>query len=503
MADVTLVIDAETAKAMRELAKFAQEQRKVEDNSDQMTRKSRKASDEVGFFGTQVGRATAAIGGMVAAGLSVNKVIDLVTQLDEKLGNVKQSSDAAANALLPLAVQVAGKEGGDFVRKTAIAGARAGLSPEETGKIANTIKSIQGSDFEKDFATAALLRNLGVKGEDAAPIIQAGITRGLGSQRAADLAVAASDLAPWDPATVARVIPKTLGFSSLESALSGAAMLKTAGVVDEQLPASTEALSRALSKNESELAKRFKLKGLGEGERIERLAQLARDSGDEAEFLRRLPERAKLGEEEGRALRAVLSTQLRGDATFGEFEGVLRGTQPGAAQRRLDLAMQENPAMRAEMESRIARETFAAAQIYGPLGAQAREHEARKQALGMQMQRDFPGVAKFLTSDTGEVGLTGRALMPFLQAWNTQRDAWRSVFGGISRQEFVENERRRLSPYLDPVQAQRQEIEAVSDATLKDLTEALKENTEATRANSEATGTAESGATPIRNAGIE
>lgn len=438
-------------------------------------------------------------GAAITAMMSASAVIGVLRDIQERFKGISESADATAKAMKPLSVQVAGKEGPAFTRDALAMGAAQGLTPEETGTLANTIKSIQGADFKKEFRTGAKLANLGVEGQDAAPIIQAGVVRGMGGQRAAELALTASDRAPWSVADVARVVPKTLGYSSLESGLAAGATLRTAGIPLEQMPASVEALLRVLTKDDTPLSKKFKLKGLGEAERIQKLSAAADASGNRAEFIRRMPEKYKLGEEESRALRAALS--MGGDF-YGQQEAALRGTQSGEMDRRFDAVMQD-PLMKREYEGRRATAVSRAMAELGPMGDAAEQERARTQATGARLMGELPPeAAAAMTNDQGRANFLGRSWSALQNIGFGSGVAGAARFGSMpgsggafgfaAGQEFLPSVFGR-APGGDSTVARNDQ----TDAFLK----ALEENTKATMANTKATGGGDAVGAPIdRNA---
>lgn len=545
MADVTLVISSETAKAVKDLVKLAQTQAQVESatkKADETAvkgyREQAKAAQEMeraatlawkrtkaaqhealrdglhemkaaaaahdkdvsaidkrwGGLGKTLGTLPAKILGFVGAAASVQTVVGLLRDVEARFEGVSRSADETAKAMRALSVQTAGKEGAKFTRETLLLAAGHGMAPEDAGVLANTIKSIQGADFKKEFQTGAQLANLGVAGSDAAPIIQTGVVRGMGGQRAAELALTASDLAPWAVGDVAKVVPKTLGYSSLESGLAAGVTLRTAGVPLEQMPASVEALQRVLTKDKTPLSKKFHLAGLSESERIAALSAAADASGDREEFIRTMPEKYKLGEEESRALRAALS--MGGDF-YGKQETALRGVQTGELDRRFESIMQD-PLQRREYEARRAASVARATQELGPVADAAEQVRARTQATGMKLLGEMPPEAAMaMTDDSGSANLLGRtwSSLQRVGAGSGIAGAALGFFpGGMGRlgaesvHEFVpsliggDNEGDRNKQ---------------TDALLR----ALEANTEATNANTQASG-GDGARRTDRNAGL-
>lgn len=446
-----------------------------------------KEHDEsvAGMSSKWAGLATS-VGGAIAGMASISAVLGVLRDIQERFKGIAESADATAKAMKPLAVQVAGKEGPAFTRQAIAMGAAEGLTPEETGALANTIKSIQGADFQKEFKTGAKLANLGVEGQDAAPIIQAGVVRGMGGQRAAELALTASDRAPWSVADVAKVVPKTLGYSSLESGLAAGATLRTAGIPLEQMPASVEALQRVLTKDDTPLSKKFKLKGLNEAQRIQALSAAADASGNRAEFIRRMPEEYKLGEEESHALRAALS--MGGDF-YGQQEAALRGTQTGEMDRRFDAVMQD-PLMKREFEGRRSTAVSRAMAELGPMGDAAEQERARTQAQGARLMGELPPeVAAAMTDQEGRANWMGRGWSALQRIGGgsglagvarTVIPGQASAFGQASGQEFLPSVFGR-APGGDSATTRM----TVTNDQLERLATALEENTRATVTNSD------------------
>lgn len=437
----------------------------------------------------------------VAGMMSAQAVIGVLRDIQSRFDGITKSADETAKAMRPLATQVAGKGGAEEVKKIARMGAEYGLTPQETGEIGNTLKSIQGADVAKDLPTIAKLANLGVQGQDAAPIAQAGIVRGMGSARASDLALKAADLASWDVSDVARVMPKTMLFSSMESGLAAGSVLAEAGVVKEQIPAQTEALSRVLGKDKSKLSKKFGLAGLSEAERVNKLSAAADASGNRAEFLRTMPEKYDLGEEEGRALRATLSLGNR----YGEYEQQLRATPKGELDTRFAQVMQD-PMQKREFEARRSDALTRYATDFGPMAEKAEQERASKQATGARLMREMPSeAAAAMTDDQGRANWLGRgwSALQNIGGGSGVAGALRAVapggggaFGQAAGQEFL--------PSVFGGGSGDKRAEANTEVSK--LVEALDKNTEATKANTTNTpGEAASTSAPAtrdRNAGL-
>ena len=485
MGDVTLVIDADTAKAVRDLVKLAQSQGTLErktkelgetskksgkeaaDALENMTNSGNKATTSLGGVTQATTSLAKSIGGMIAGSVGLGTVAQLAREVAANFKAAAVEGDRVAKAMLPLSVQTAGKEAGASARAL-LMGAKEGLTPEESGTIANTLKSIQGSNFVKDFQTAAVLKNLGVEGQDAAPIVQAGVVRGIGSMRAADLALGAADLASWAPADVAKVIPKTLGYASMEEGLAAGATLRTAGIPMEQMPASVEALGRVLNKDATPLAKKFHLKGLSAEQRLDLLSAKADASGDRDEYIRKLPEKYKLGEEEGRALVAALS--VKPEARFGKNLAALRGIKAGDAQARLDKVM-EDPKVRSDFETRRSEALVNATKANGPAGDIGRALRTSEEADTMTVQRLAPWAPT-----EGLFGSLTSGVMKVARGYATGGG------GGIAASALPASADARLAT------ATERAVTAME--RLADITE---QNTKATETNTGATGGGDAG----------
>lgn len=433
---------------------------------------------------------TAALGA-IAGMATVQSVISLLSDVQDRFDGITESADETAKALRPLATQTAGKGGAAEVKKIARMGAEYGLTPQETGEIGNTLKSIQGADVEKDLPTIAKLSNLGVQGQDAAPIAQAGIVRGMGSARASDLALRAADLSSWDVSDVARTMPKTALFSSMESGLAAGSVLAEAGVVKEQIPAQTEALSRVLNKDKSKLAKKFKLGGLSEAERVTKLNAAADASGNRSEFLRTLPEKYDLGEEEGRALRATLSLGNK----YGEYEQQLRATPKGELDTRFSAVMQD-PMQRREFEARRSDAMTRYATDFGPMAEAAEQERISKQATGARLMREMPTeAAAAMTDDQGRANWLGRgwSALQGIGGGSGLLGAARAIVpgqGGALGQSAGQE-------FLPSVFGGNGSTRETANAEVSKLVEALDKNTAATERNSQSTGSAPVGAAAV------
>lgn len=473
-------------REQQDMDNVAREVKRKRDEQD----KSVKQNAE-NLNGAIVGAAQSAAG-FITAFASVQTIADFLGTIRDRMRGIAEESDRTANAMRSVAIQVPkGPEGQKQLQAIALQGAKAGLSPEETGTIANTLQSIPGADVTKELGTAGVLRNLNIEGQDIAPIIQAGVVRGMGGQRAGDLAVRASELAPFEARDVAKYLPKTVKYSSLEAGLAAGTTLRSAGVVSEQIPYAVEALGRALSEDKSPLARKFKLKGKSESERIAILNAAADASGDREKFIRALPEKYKTGEEEGRALQMVLSQKGK----FGQDEATLKAMGAGVAQDRLTEQLLKNPKQADEIQARRARELFAYNEVYGAAGDRARATRSEQQSAGLQLQKDIPAA--------GAVGLVGADGQPtkYGQAWRALQQqgggsgvlgAARTFFQGGTNFIDIGKNLLQQNGIIAPAQQG-----ANRDQQLGELVSALNANTEATKANTGATGGGETAAPSI------
>lgn len=475
----------------------------LRDGRKEMVGAAREHDEKVGGMTARWRGMAMAVGGAIAGMMSVRAVIGVLRDIQDRFDGIAQSADETARAMRPLAVQVAGKEGAGFTKEAAILGAKAGLTPEETGALANTIKSIQGADFQKEMVTGGKLANLGVTGQDVAPIIQAGVTRGMGGQRAAEVALAASDIAPWSVGDVAKALPKTMKFSSLETGLAASATMREAGIIGEQIPYATEAVGRLLSKEESPLAKKFKLKGLDEVQQVQKISAAADASGDREKFIRQLPEKYQIGEEEARGLQALLS---RGDA-FAEKTATLKGVKSGELDRRFG-ALMEDPMQRREIEERRAAALQRVATEYGPMGTAAEQERARTRATGMRLTEELPPeVAAAMTDESGRANWSGRT-WGALQAQGGGSGILGSIRALIPGQGGMLG--TQLGQEFLPSVFGRgggESAETGRNESTDALVKALEENTAATRENSGATGGGDNNSQTVaarvdRNAGL-
>ncbi|MFA6243080.1 MAG: hypothetical protein WC655_19235 [Candidatus Hydrogenedentales bacterium] len=407
-------IETDVKKALADIQTMSTKFKEMEVAIGNVGKASKKSKEEiektpkhVDSLSTSFKSAALAATGMVTSALSLRGALAILEKYEAHLDAIKGKSDAAAIAIKPLAVQLAGIPGGPAERKRIERmGAAQGLTPDQIGQIGNTVKSIQGATMTREFPIAAVMSNMGVSPEAASQVVQAGVVRGIGSGRASDLVIGAADLAPIDVPGIANALPSTIQFSSMETGLAAAAALRTAGMPTEQLPTSLKAAARALGKDESNLAKKFKLQGLPETERIARLRSAAEASGNVGKFSSQayLSEKFGLGEEEA----AAVGMLIQNSDKFRESESTLRKTPPLATAMRFKALMTQNPDLASEYEARIAKESSGFRQRYGSGAEAARLHEARQQALGMEFTREHPALAPWLVED-GKPGYLLRA----------------------------------------------------------------------------------------------
>ena len=376
------------------------------------TRAAGKDAEHAGTRMFNMGRDTArAIQAFAGFGASVG-ILRAVQQELAGIDNALVASAKSANIQQKglrefVALQAEGPEGTKFVGETLIAGAQRGLTPEQTGAIAQPIQSIvdvngdgrldtgEKAAFATDFGAAAGMSEAGVASEDALKIVTAGRARGQSGQESADLMAAAAALSALGPSDVAKSISATSEFSDQKQALSILTGLSKEQTETKKLPAAMERLGIILGKSgevgeTAGFSKKYGLEGLTETQKIEALRQygLQHGEGDTAaarvrSFTATLPGEKGLAKETALDLARV----IRQTDTVTSARGALDEGSAGA----LDAILKKNiesplsgPGIVADRQAALA----AVGQLIGPQSQEAQARLSRRQIAGARMVQE-------------------------------------------------------------------------------------------------------------------
>ena len=494
MADITLKIDTETAKAIRDLVRFAQAQdtaadatkrgnRAAQEHTKRLEQLGKGAGDAGGTFGllqASAGKALAAMGGFAA-------IIGIVTKLEDHLNAVAEKNKAIARSMIPLA-QLYGS--GNLDREMLTTGAHYGMVPMDSAALGVTIPAGLGAT-KKDFAIGAQLAQMGVAPDRAGDVLVAGISRGVGSQRAGDLTLVGAGESKLTANEFARSIPASAQFSRMEEGLAAAAAISLSGVQAERIPELTKAAAKVLANDNGDFVKKFKsLKGKTESDKIVELRRLADASGDVGKFasISNLTGQVK-GLDELSA--EAIGMLIRNSGAYEATEQKLTAVKSGELQRTIARIRKQRPEIAKQWDDQQASAELAVNQYIGKEGDKASDWALRNKARGLLIKRTHPGLAPLLTDDEGRANALGRfyaTLSPNLLDYEPvaegdwlskkKRKEVRLPEQVRSGQEALQAETRYLSKANDDV---------VSERTARHLVSALDANTAATASNTAAT----------------
>lgn len=478
-------IEAEEANFKRQMKRMAEMQRMTEEQGSAW---KRGMSSALNFAGSLTGIGTAA--GAVA--LAISSLREEHQRLLEKAN----ASDAGAKGLKEfIALQAPGDAGREHVKQAVLKGAAAGVNAEAVGAIAQPIQSVVDANgdgvldaeekkkFDEDFGAALTLQKQGIKPEDAASVITANRTRGIGGSVAADKLIAAADKSVGGPADFARAGAAINQFENTDTGLAVATALTAEGTPLEQLPTLVRgaALTLGSANDDSEFSKKFGLAGLSEEEKIAKLREEGKRRGKGATEEERIAdfsrsfkskEGGSLDEEKARAMGLLVRQGGIFDSTL---EAVRAAEGSGLAEQKA-AALAADPLAGSAMRSDAAAALQQADAMYGRESDAAREKKARLQEKGA-----------WLTREGGEAGVdpaTGQAI-----GFTDNPYKWFEGRQQAQSKRIAAGEKANISTWFgwDEKGGSTGSAGDSAQASLDALTKALQENTDATKANSSST----------------
>lgn len=247
-----------------------------------------------------IGNKVAGIAGVTAA------LSTLTTALNEntraavaiKAADAQAGGNAEANAraLREFASINDTPEGRAFVADQVKKGAAKGLNAGEVGAMGMTIQSsfdVNGDNkldekerakFDEGMGVGADMVNLGISAADAQGVITSAAARDISTTRMSNaFQIAAEKSGKMGPGQMAAVVPSTQQYSTAEAGLAVATAISGEEAPDrvaEKVRASQRALGPGA--DAGKFAKKFKLQGLSEIERIEKVSAYAIEHGDQS-----------------------------------------------------------------------------------------------------------------------------------------------------------------------------------------------------------------------------
>ncbi|MBI2424202.1 MAG: hypothetical protein HYV27_15330 [Candidatus Hydrogenedentes bacterium] len=446
MAEETKVlfrVDTEEAKAVAGFLKLVDKQRAVEDQSERVS-KSLKAQGKAGEDAAQSLMSIAKAGaGLLGVGSLIGTVTALLEKLDARATALAEKSRESAVGLREfLLLQPPGAGGRDFVRDVVMRGAKEfGLQPDQSGQIAQPLQSLIGGPvdtfskklvFDSGFDTAAKLVAQGVDAETAVGVVKSGKAMGKYGSEVGDIFMAAADASSLGPRELGTALPNALAYSNIEEALAQIASLTNEETNAGKIPALTEQLGRVIGRGtEGEgIQKRFKLggRGLSESEKLEELYKIAQVEGEGAneaervkDFTSRLKQYDVSSSEEAKALGIAIRQVPFTRETLAKFD---------SSRGNLDSKMgmiPADPLLDNEMLQRKTEAMMSVYNTYSDEAARARESEAKKRGLGLELVGSGSG---FLADpNTASVGWFGSAMVNQARSMSFLGDVANPNFG--------------------------------------------------------------------------
>lgn len=422
--DVVFTIKTKEAAAIQGFMRLTDAEKKVAletaKTGQALDKKNKSLQDSEINWGRMIKTATG-IGSVTAV---VGTVIGAVDKLDKHLERIAQKSKERSEAISSFVfLQSNGAAGQEHVRRTMVAGARMGLTMEQTAGLAMPIQS--GIDtaidtaeerrkFETRFKQAATMSRQGVDPAIAAGIINAGAAKGVEAQRMADMVMQAADISEAGVPDIAAAISSMSTYSGAGEFLPILAGLTRTEKNFGRLPTRTMQLSRVLGAGGGgkyeKFYKQMGLKaGMSETEKLAAIRSKAEASGDVDKFVANLYsmgiQEAELGE--------TLGMAIKEQPSIAQFRETIGGVAPGfseARYARTRAASPETAFAEASKEAAAAREIMS---MYSGEAEAARNYEARAQAQGVALM-GVTGTSMGIDEETGKPGMIARALIKYL-----------------------------------------------------------------------------------------
>ena len=452
-----------------------------------------------------------AIGGVVGI-LGAGKKVDSFFQESEQRKLMEaESANQTALSTVPLAAMYAGKRGSKDERFLQIA-ARYGMDPGAGSALGLAIPTNLGATT-KDFEVGAQLARLGATPEAAGDVLVAGISRGLGSSKMADMVIGAADESKLAAGELAKSVPMTTQFTSAQSGLAATAAMSLSGIPTGRLPELTKSAGIALNDENSDFAKTMQQKinqekwadpvtgkdllfaGMNEVQKVQLLAEMAKDSGDPNKFAS-ISNLKALGLQDTQA--ESVGMLINNADAYAETESKLGNLPQNVLRTKLENIRTEKPWVAAAWDAQTVEATKSLRRMVGDDTAGAQQTLARNQALETEFTNAGGFQKRMFLDEQGKVNRLGRMYGAFRE-------------DGL----FVNPSTERNPDYLDSRQQATGGMDAAIGALIESnnrLVESLNSNSQVTDANTQATasgfplpaaqGSQPPSASPNRNAGV-
>lgn len=250
MPNVTLQIDADAAKAIRELVRFAQAQGNAEKSTDSAARSTRRQKEEIDALEVGVNKVVSATMGMAAAALSIQGATQAWQEYKRVLDSINEKKEQVAPAAIALdmVLQPEGRE--EYRKRAQLEGARRGIGADATLMVYQRAVSVYGQEAAPEQAGPAL--DLGAITQDSENAKQA-----FASAREMDMTVkdfvstliGSANKSASDESVFMKNIRALPAFSlqgQVDPSAAFAAMVAESGRYPDELATYTENLARAI-----------------------------------------------------------------------------------------------------------------------------------------------------------------------------------------------------------------------------------------------------------------
>jgi hypothetical protein len=380
-ANITLVIDAQSAKALDAVTQLGQRVLKNETAMAQLGQKTKNTNDDISGLSRVAKNLTTDLLGIAGISLSAGALISGLIEIEERLTRIgEKAMDTTAELMKLGAIQPAGLSD-ERMKMAAAVGAKD--SPEAIKTIAPMAAEFQkitgDSDegFNKALRGADLvytLEDLGISKEASTDVMQQSMKYGLDEDRAASLVLMARKEAKMEAEDYARIAGKSGTFDSPEMALASTIALSNdpAFANTRQASGAVRGIGSLIDKDTVDIAG---WKSMGDQERMQSLFSL-RGQDDE-----QLKQTLGVGDGEIDAVKSLIEHQSEYMAAMEKINNVA----PGYVQSEYDRMVAEVP-MFAKKEQRDQALGMAEyEQLYGKTGEKGADIALSAAELGQNV----------------------------------------------------------------------------------------------------------------------
>jgi uncharacterized protein YfiM (DUF2279 family) len=454
--DATLVIDAETGKAIRELAKLAVEQTRIEKGAEAIGRAHKRSELSLGDFikkGAQLAGVT----------FSVTQLVSSVLELKKSYADAADEAERLAKARTPLTQTNPGEVPRDIAMLAARQAVEFGIAPDIGVSTFQSMQSLYGGSKAQGLAAAQeayQLQRLGASSAGASAIISFGKERGLTPEQSANYAMIAGDVSKEDLNYMANVGPALLGWK--DPALAWAIAGKTTGAYRsaEELTTGILRSGQALT-SESKFLTGMQGKAKAAGKNWDAMSEI-----EQLQFVRSQMgsdvsaaalERAGLSEE---LQRTGLSAALRNLPGIEQTRQRMLTAPLGMNDREIARQMETDAMWRAAFTSDQQKQQTAFTRQFGPAAYTGEINHLKWLNRAAQMRQDGHTSSFYINPETGEPTWPGLMFIRPRQK-------------GVGQPYYNE-----FQPEIDRLKAERETAVKQEQTGYKDLLAEMRKQTE-------------------------